>query len=476
MKKSSKFNLTSIRVHLHCLVLLSLLLSAFSIVPKTTQAAADISFVSFNRLAATGDDPPGMTGAFTDFDIFRYNIGFPIQINAPAIGESGRVAFVGRDAALPVDSVFNSGIFTADGVNITDFGIVRNDRTNITAANLSRNSTQIFTAADRADNAPGNVGNFVSFSEPGISGAGVAFRGRDSIFRSGIFVRLGGILGLTSVAQFGDSVPGFDDTFNSVSSPNISGNIVAFEGNFPAGVADKRGIFFGTAVRFSLLPITPTRLTIAVTGDDPPGSVGPLVDFGGGVDNVTNLRSTVVFRGQDADFNDGIFMGGFQLRAQVRNLQTVVSEGDALPGLDGSFTGSQGLDLNETKLVFRAFSTAFDEGIFAADLETGSIVKIAKKFEEAPGSVGQFAVFESSAVSDSMVAFTARDAGGNQGLYVSIDDRLTKIADTFDTLNRKRIAAITFGAQGLDGTSLAFGVTFADGSQAVYRADLTLNN
>ena len=449
MTKHCLPNVRPVRAPLAALTFFAVVCGALSFAPQSAAKSVNVVKVNFVRIAATGDDPPGATGPFTGFDIVSQ--GFTIQINAPALDETGRVAFVGRDGNTPS----GRGVYIGHG-------------------------PQIVTIADRSDDAPGLVGPYTFFREPAISPFGVVFQGGDAFFRTGIFADPTGSLGLRPIAQFFDRLPGSTDTFNFVSHPNISGVYIAFWGNFPAGVADKEGVFVGRTIRTSG-SIVPDLFLVAATGDDPAGPVGPIDSFGI-FDSITNSGSLAAFVATDANFNDGIFVGSFPVGSALvpprRNFRPVLSEGDPLPGGFGPLFAPDFIDIDGPELAFHDYSLSgsnFEQGIFVVDIQSRKVRTVVATPHDPPGRVGPIGDQGMiPAISESMVAFVATDAAGNAGLFINIEGALHLIVDTFGTIDGKRVSHISFGAQGLNGPSAAFGVQFTDGSQAVYRADLTV--
>lgn len=450
MRKTIPPKAWSARIRLAGLAVLALISNALLITPEAAKAKGDdIVSINFVRIAQTSDDPPGITGPLTSFGTSASF--FDSTVRGPAIDEARRVVFVGRDAAVPATSSNASGVFLGDG-------------------------TQLFTIADRSLNPPGVVGNLVGFDEPDISSAGVVFNGRDASFRSGIFAELGGILGMRSVAQFFDEIPGFNLRFNSVDDPNLSGTFAAFRSTYLVGPSDLGwGLHVGRIVRIGV-SIAPDLYTVVLTGDDPPGIVGPFYPLG--YLSHTNSGPLVAFSAQDEEFNSGIFTGSFPIgrigSTPPRKLQTIVSTGDPLPGSLGGFLAALNLDMYDTEVSFWAFGSTGRVGVCTVNVNNRNVRRIAEQYEDAPGQMDQFEQFQATAISDSLVAFSARDSAGHQGLFVSVGENLRLIVDSFSTLDGKQVSEINFVEQGLNGTSLAFAVKFTDGSEAVYRADLEL--
>lgn len=448
MRKLIIANVHSVRVTLTVLASLVLIFNALLITPNIAKAKGDdIVSIKFVRIAQTGDDPPGITGPLTGFGT-TFSL-FDSRRNGPAIDATRGVLFVGRDAAVPAGSSNNSGVFLGNG-------------------------NELFTIANNALNPPGGVGTLVNFSEPGLSSTGIVFNGRDASFRSGIFAEPFGILSLRSITQFFDEIPGFNLRFNSVQDLNVSGTHVAFKSTYVVGTSDVRwGIHAGRIIKIGV-SIAPDLYTVALTGDDPPGIVGPFYPLG--YLSHTNSGPVVVFSAQDEELNSGIFKAGFPIgrlgSTPPRKIQTLLSTGDPLPGSLGNFIAASNLDMYDSEISFWALGSTGRVGVCAMNTQNGSIRKIAEQYEESPGLMGPFEQFSATAISDSRVAFFARDADMNQGVFVSVDGNLRVIVDSFSTLDGKRVSEINFVEQGLHVNSMAFAVKFTDGSQAIYRADL----
>ena len=63
-----------------------------------------------------------------------------------------------------------------------------------------------------------------------------------------------------------------------------------------------------------------------------------------------------------------------------------------------------------------------------------------------------------------------------EGLYTNLTGTLTKLVDTSDTINGKRLKAIHFGSGGFSGNQVVFGAEFSDGvSQSVAMATVSEN-
>jgi len=422
------------------------------------QAAGSTS-VTFVPIAKTGDDPPGITGPFTDFDSF-YNgqgSGWP-----PSVDTDGQVVFVGVDTVAPPPLSPSSGVFLGAGPGT------------------------VSTVMDRSGDPPGYVGTFANFESAVDGPGGVAFYGRDASFFSGIFAKYASgptSLSFKTVASTGVRVPATQTTFNGVHDPNIFLTYIAFDGDFPDGIANQNGIFIGDTFKPAGSTL-PSLFAVAMTGDDPPGVVGPFV-YGLSSPVVIGYYGAAAFTGHDANFNQGIFLGAYDVTAPPPNrvITTVISSGDALPGSAGQFIGTlSSLGSDGENIAFSAQGTN-GPGAYVYSTTSASFRKIAQLGDKAPGRVGAFTSFGNVAVSGTLAAFSATDAAGNNGLFLSVSGQTVDIVDNFTMLNGKRVSAVSFGRQGLalhanstppvnPTAHLAFAVLFTDGTQGIYRADV----
>jgi hypothetical protein len=418
--------------------------------------AADLASVSFVRIAQTGDDPPGSTGPLTGFDIQIF--GLPNQGNAPAVDETRRVVFVGRDFPLTTTTP-NSGVFGGSGNGVS-------------------------VIADRSTPGPFPPQPLIYFSEPALTPFGTTFYAADALFRSMIYVRGAAAIGSKILAKSFDPVPSASpEIFNGVSGSTMSGVYISFGGDFPAGSAARSGLFTGRVFAPSSATIVPELFAVALSGDDPPGPVGPFdrISFCCGR-RWSNCGASTAFAASDTNFNDGVFIGSFTisptllLRPARRTFRTVISEGDQLPNAGGSFTSAGGISYDCSHVLFTAANTGNQWGVYQADLATGVISPVVRQGQAAPSPIGTFDNYSALGVL-SNAGFTviyARTFAPEQAIFVKGSGPLRKVVGTGDRLDGKRISLITFGPAGVAGTTLAFGVEFTDGTQGIYRADLNI--
>jgi hypothetical protein len=84
-----------------------------------------------------------------------------------------------------------------------------------------------------------------------------------------------------------------------------------------------------------------------------------------------------------------------------------------------------------------------------------------------PGGIGTFTGFNSLGSGGVHTAFIGTGSNGQAGIYLA--STLSKVVAVGDLLNGKRVTALRFGRNGLDGVNLAYTAELADGSQGVFR-------
>jgi hypothetical protein len=334
-------------------------------------------------------------------------------------------AISGSTAAFRGVSGSGEGIFTGSGGSLTT----------------------IVKQGDTTPIAPTLV--FGSFSNTAISGSTAAFRGTYS-GGQGIFTGNGGPL--TTIAITGGQVPtvpsGIFTGFNG--SPAISGNLVAFHGNYSDGSGNSgQGIFTGAGS-----PLT----KIAKTGDSVPTvTSGKFTSF-----DFSNLRSisgdTVSFIG-NYNGGSGVFTGnGASLTKIAKSGETVLSS---------TFVSFQSTAISDDTVAFIGTYTG-GIGVFAGD--GGPLTTIAKQGDPAPS--GTFTNFDGPAISGMTVAFHGTYLGGS-GIFAGTGGLLTTVIKTGDPLFGSTVNGLSsssIGASGLDAGgsgNLAFLYTLADGRSGV---------
>jgi len=461
-----------------------------------------LSVVCVRKMAGTGDDPPGVVGPITDFQII--GLGEPIWAGAPAADVTGRVLFTAKSA----DG--KQGVFL----------------------NGAGPSSSISWVADHDTDPLGIVmAPLLDFDylSLGNSDLGLTYWGRDSFGQSGIWendVEGFPVINYRSVVSVSDPVPGTPGHyFNGVRSGTLGGLVgvyEAFQGNWvESGYTEflPEGIFQAALV-VTPLPLGITaRLRIARTGDDPPGVVGPLVYF----DRPATNGFDLAFGACDGPFpweinNCALFLARNMYTSRdpnngfvydISHLAPVVVTGDPLPLSPNGKTTSQAfgtsdiIDINADWLGFMASSlddSGFLQGVYVRkigkDKANGPEPKIRKivttrdQLRTPQGGVYPTFVRVQAAAVDAvnystsvflppLVAFTTIDDNKNQALFVSLDQRGTRaivpLLDSSMGLEGKRIKHISFTKEGFAFPYLAFGIEFTDGTQGIYQIELKLN-
>ena len=113
------------------------------------------------------------------------------------------------------------------------------------------------------------------------------------------------------------------------------------------------------------------------------------------------------------------------------------------------------------------------EGIAIATDLRGSLELVATRDSIIPEHGGQFTSFGDAAMDRGRIAFQGFGENGYQGIFVEHLGELFSIVDTNDLLDGKAIEGFRFDADGFDNGALAYTVRFADGSEGIYRSNLT---
>jgi hypothetical protein len=271
------------------------------------------------------------------------------------------------------------------------------------------------------------VGLFAGFSDPAISGNSVAFRGNyaSSVGEGGVGIFVGGGGPLTTVAKFGDPV--LNGRFRSdFGDPTISGTSVAFRASHSTGF----GVFVGSGG-----PLT----IIAKSGD--PAPVGSLERFG----TVAISGSTVAFTG--AYLNAGrsaLFTGS------GGPLTTIHKAGD--PGPSGEVGGAVLPSISGNNVAFLAeFGASHNPVVALFKKSDAGLIEIAKPGDAvAEGILSSVGLFS---IADSAVAFGASYAGGSGIFFDNIAGIIT-IAKLGDTAPIGTFSSI--GSPSTNGSEVAF--------------------
>jgi hypothetical protein len=249
--------------------------------------------------------------------------------------------------------------------------------------------------------------------------------------------------GTNGTETFGQFDAYLDHSLNS----GASNGSVAFMGIWKSGVASL-GIYRWDQLTNSVVVIADKNTPI-------PGQSG----------NFTTINSPLPFMTPISGFNGGV--------------------GNSF-NVPQSFYSSNMLDISSRPSLYgRAVSFNYDDGPRAGIYQriTGPLNVIADVNTQHPTLPGNFKdFFESSTVGGS-VAFTATDQTGvERGLFLTLCGKILQVAAAGDVIDGKLVKSVDLGHRGLavkNGTKLntslelAFWVSFADNTQAIYTASIS---
>lgn len=353
--------------------------------------------------------------------------------------------------------------------------------------------------ADTSTVSPNDGQLFQSLGAAVIDGDRIAFNGSTSA-NNGIFTSLIG----GTVQTVIDENNLFFSPGASFGRPSISGDEVAFFVNIPGPGAAPPGIF--------VQDISTNNLrSIATTNTQFPGSAttftrfsGPLIDNG-----------VVAFTGSNsfAPFLDTVFVDNGS------GLTTVVDVGNfnVSSGANISTSGVIGFAIDGNDLYF---STITDRGLYVAR-DDGSIDAVVSganatiplfsqifglsasngniAFDAGNSGIGQivdgllslpvtgntpipntndtFALLEEIALDGEDIAFFATNnftTGNVAGLYTLIDGEISTLLQENDLLDGQVVSDFSLNSESFSDGQIVFNVDFADGSEAIYLATVSI--
>jgi hypothetical protein len=418
----------------------------------------------------------------------------------PALNGEG-VAFLGLGPAgqQGIYSFPSSPIYPGEPVRIADLDTV------------IPNTASYFARFTGSGGFPGNPG--ISFPSNPTMGY-VAFWGADSGGRDGIYTGYPGSP-LNVVADTTTAIPGGTGNFTAFTgnslfpgNPTISGQSVVF---FGAGSSGQQGIY-----SFPVDPIYPNGpIKIADLNTTVPDGSGHFTTFttSAGFPSTPLLSGNhVVFWAGGSSGQQGIY--SFPVNPIFPGQPIKIADlNTAIPGGIGNFTDFVGNPAfptgpvgsfptnplfpgspvfpggpvfpnapvypgNPIDVAFQAYGAGGQAGIYASI--NGALVRVADTNTAIPGGTGNFTGFSGLSVSGNMVAFTGTGANGQSGIYVSFPSNPNfpgapvfpgspiKAIDLNDMLDAKTITGFQLGPAGLSGDPVAFAATFSDGSQGIY--------
>jgi hypothetical protein len=152
----------------------------------------------------------------------------------------------------------------------------------------------------------------------------------------------------------------------------------------------------------------------------------------------------------------------------------MVDTNTPIPNGSGNFTAVGWQALSGSTMAFRAGGANGQAGIYARSISGGAIVRIADTNTQVPGGVGNFTTFYDLplSISGSNVVFSGTFGNNQRGFYAGTIDGgpLQKIVADGDVLDGHVVNSMspTLTSSGLDGSTVAFRLTFTDGTSAVY--------
>jgi len=217
-------------------------------------------------------------------------------------------------------------------------------------------------------------------------------------------------------------------------------------------------LLFSLAIATPLAAQTTPFTKIADTATPIPGGTGNFTLFSNMVS--ANADGDVAFSESNfnAPVNDGIHIWSGGSISLIADLET------AIPGGAGDFTDFSffGNGIEGDTLVFRGNGSSDQAGVYA--FVGGNLVKIADTGTAIPDGIGDFVTFTTAYVDGDDYAFIAGGNGEQQGIYLSSEGSITRIAD-------KTIAVPGIGGNyqwssqlGFDGGNLSFWANVTGGT------------
>ena len=227
---------------------------------------------------------------------------------------------------------------------------------------------------------------------------------------------------------------------------------------YASGASQKR-------LNVSVVPASVTE--VASTGTAVPGGTGVFTAF---PHSPAMSATRTAFLGLGSAGEAGVY--SWDRAIPPDPVQPIADLTTAIPGGAGTFSGFTDVAVSGNLVSF--MGTGVDQaGIYVNDVTIPpSPVKVADLTTAIPQGAGSFTGFTSVSTSRRRTAFLGLGNFGQAGIYLA--SVLTKVIAVGDTLAGKVVTELRLGRFGLDGNSLAFGATFADGSEGVFVAQVAL--
>lgn|GEM_PF-891981 len=411
---------------------------------------------------SSGAEMPGSTGILTSF------------LQGPE--SSG-----GRDAFIGVGTASQQGVYVRD-------------------AGSSATPPNPVKVADLTTAIPGGVGAFTGFGNLSLT-SGTQTGNSSPAVRLGFLGSGNGQQGVyvadvsdvqipndpCRVADLASAIPGGSGTFTGfgdlslTASPIATPNPPAIRAGFLASGTGQQGVYL-TDVSDVQMPTDPCRVADFAT--PVPGGTDKFTGF-------TEVSVTTSPFGAPGSSSSRVgFLGTGQGQqgvylSDVADLQTptdpcrVADLSTVVPGGSGTFTGFSHLSLASsqvstpaawpTRIAFVGTGVG-QQGVYLSEVSDllfpPDPVRLADLATTIPGGTGTFSSFGAVSAGANQTAFLGYGNGGQAGIYLA--SPVTKVIAVGDTLEGSTVTGLSLGREALNGNQLDFGVTFADGSQAMY--------
>ncbi len=413
---------------------------------------------------SSGAEVPGSTGILTSF--------------AEGPESSG-----GRDAFIGLGTAGQEGVYVRDSSG---------------GSNVPPSPIRV---ADLTTTIPGGSGTFSGFDHLSLIGAtqtGAAsptvrlgFLG-GGVAQQGVYVADVSDLSIPNdpckIADLASTIPGGSGTFTGFSdlsltaSPVASPTPPAIRAGFLGSGNGQQGVYL-VDVSDLQSPQDPCRVADLATAV--PGGTDNFTGFSEvsvttspfGVSGSSSSRVGFLGNGQG---QQGVYL------ADVIDLQTptdpcrVADLSTAVPGGSGTFTGFSHLSLTSSPVASpAAWPTRVgfvgtgngQQGVYLTEVSgvqspTPFPIKLADLNTPIPGGTGTFTGFGAVSAGANQTAFLGQGTGGQAGIYLA--SPVAKVIAVGDAFEGSTVTALSLAREALNGNQLDFGVTLADGSQAMY--------
>lgn len=377
---------------------------------------------------------------------------------SPAPAEHGFVMVADTSTPIPAGSGNFTNVFGPDLAVLSDGNVAFRGRgMNQQDGIYAQINGVLEVIADTSTPIPGGTGTFSTglsfgFSVPSIDGEDVAFGGDDStVSQRGVYARIGGVLQV--IADKTSRPPGAAFPFSTLGGASLDNGMLSFWAFVPAAPI-LEGIYLGGPTGFSKIVDENTFI---------PGGGGRFVGF---VSLAQHGRGNVAFFGYDSTFASGLYVSNGGALQVIANKNTPIPGGGGLINL---FPETMAFD--GSNIAFLGNNAALTEPrIYSRDCV--GLSPAVDNQTAVPCGMGTFTGFSNLSIDGGNLAFIGLSAEGS-GLYADFGGQLIKIVRLLDTIDGKKVSGLRMGWEALDGDQLAFQARFTDGSEGIYRADIS---